>query len=536
MAGHLFVLRGDLASLACDAWLLPTDRGLNVTDSWWRNAALAPRLAAALARRPGKPGQPFRKAFQGGERAIPLDDIAGPRPFLTVIGAGGQPVEWYVEGVRAFLDTARSLDDAQRFLPKRARRLLALPVVGTGAGGAYWVAGEILEKLIPVLVDYAALHDVDIALVCWGAAHFAAAQAARRRLNETGGRRLWASLSPEMQREAEALARDAASHHLVLFLGAGVSMGAGLPSWRELLDELGRHAGLTEADLESFKTVSLLDRAQFVAEKLRQGNPDRNVGAAVKALLTKHVHHGLAHALLASLPVEETITTNYDTLFEQASEGAGHKGVRVLPYAPTRKGARWLLKMHGCVEHPDDIVLTREDYMRYVERNAALAGIVQAMLITKNMLFVGFSLEDDNFLRIVDAVRRAVRGPTAGTDAAEPEGGRLGYALMPRGHALLQELWSKDLPWLCPGGEDAKSEDGVRAIEIFLDLLTHHAASHGHLLDERFGDMLDAEERALRDALLTVAAGETRYRDIPAWGAVKALLGQLGYRPPGDGE
>lgn len=33
--GHAFVLRGDLRRLVADAWLLPADKGLNVSRSWW---------------------------------------------------------------------------------------------------------------------------------------------------------------------------------------------------------------------------------------------------------------------------------------------------------------------------------------------------------------------------------------------------------------------------------------------------------------------------------------------------------------------
>ena len=71
----------------------------------------------------------------------------------------------------------------------------------------------------------------------------------------------------------------------------------------------------------------------------------------------------------------------------------------MLPMSPIPSAKRWLLKMHGCVTRPEDIVLTRTDYIRYAESNAALGGIVQALMMTKHMMFVGFSLTDDNFHR-----------------------------------------------------------------------------------------------------------------------------------------
>ena len=46
-------------------------------------------------------------------------------------------------------------------------------------------------------------------------------------------------------------------------------------------------------------------------------------------------------------------------MFELASRGA-QLDVAVLPYAPAADCDRWLLKLHGCVTRPMDIVLTRE--------------------------------------------------------------------------------------------------------------------------------------------------------------------------------
>lgn len=79
----------------------------------------------------------------------------------------------------------------------------------------------------------------------------------------------------------------------------------------------------------------------------------------------------------------------------------------VLPAHPQHGCKKWLLKMHGCVTRPHEIVFTKRDYIRYGERFAALGGIVQSMLLTKHLLFVGFSLDDDNFVRIFDSVRKA---------------------------------------------------------------------------------------------------------------------------------
>lgn len=78
---------------------------------------------------------------------------------------------------------------------------------------------------------------------------------------------------------------------------------------------------------------------------------------------------------------------------------------------------KWLLKMHGCVTRPEEIVLTKQDYIRYTDRFAALSGIVQSLLLTKHLLFVGFSLDDDNFVRIFDSVKKA-----KGTKAAYGSG------------------------------------------------------------------------------------------------------------------
>jgi hypothetical protein len=87
---------------------------------------------------------------------------------------------------------------------------------------------------------------VDVVLVTRGMAMYAASQIARRRADTPRPlRELIDSPQPErLEHVVAELAESARRRRLVLFVGAGVSMGAGAPSWQELLNDLATDAGL----------------------------------------------------------------------------------------------------------------------------------------------------------------------------------------------------------------------------------------------------------------------------------------------------
>src|SRR5205085_2623757 len=206
----------------------------------------------------------------------------------------------------------------------------------------------------------------------------------------------------------------------------------------EMLDALARRAGMDDGEREELAGLNRLDRAVVIEKRL--GGAEALM-AAVRDLFDRH-RYGLTHALLASLPVGEAVTTNYDRLFELAWAARGRR-FSVLPYALRPGADAWVLKLHGSVDHPEDIVLTRAHLFAAEERNEALAGAVQALLLTRHMLFVGFSLTDEDFHRIAAAVRRVLRGLETPGGAAEP----FGTAVVLRRNRLVRELWGDDLRW-----------------------------------------------------------------------------------------
>jgi hypothetical protein len=298
---------------------------------------------------------------------------------------------------------------------------------------------------------------------------------------------------------------------------------AGLPTWRDLLDALADSVGLTH-QRAALAELPLIDQARIIESRL----PGREALARAIATQLTGDRYSVGHALLAALPVNEIVTTNYDRLFEIAAEALGpDQAVALLPDEVPHGRRRWLLKLHGSIDKPDSIVLTREDYLRYGDRRAALAAIVQALLLTRHMLFVGFSLTDDNFHRIADDVRKAIRGSSK-AGPARP----FGTALLPA-PGLTEQLWRDDLH--CVSMETERPSGAGRAIlsrrlEIFLDCLLAHATSNAaHLLDDAYEDIFTPEEREIRQGLraLQQAVGQAA-RHAPAWARIAQLLRDLG--------
>ena len=79
MPGHLFLVRGDLRRLVCDAWLMPCDRRGRPQDKW-----LLPGQPE-----PNWPDPPADFA-RGRRRVLELPDWPAdqPRPWLVNLDAG----------------------------------------------------------------------------------------------------------------------------------------------------------------------------------------------------------------------------------------------------------------------------------------------------------------------------------------------------------------------------------------------------------------------------------------------------------------
>ncbi|TQN42025.1 SIR2-like protein [Blastococcus colisei] len=506
MNGHVFVVGADLTRLSCDDVLVPTDRTLRVAPGW------CPLLPPQLISGHVDDDACVALEWAGGERVLEVPGEGDRRAWLVdTVDDADRGLDWLLDGAREAL-AAVARREVTRPAHGRARRLVGLPALGTGWGGAAGQRGALLQQLLPVLREAAHEHGFDVALVLRGPSDLAAAQRVRR------GEGVGWDLPDDLRALAEQLGEKARRGQLAIFFGAGLSAAAGLPTWEQLVAELAEASGLEDALRKGLSALPPQDSAALLARELGR----ERLEAFVKERFGPG-SYALAHALIADLPVQEFVTTNYDPLVEQAATDIG-RDVRVLPFEEAAPGSPWLLKLHGDASHPESVVLTREEYLQLGDTRAALAGVLHSLLLTRHVLFVGTSMLDDDLIRIAHQVRSALQLQ------GSPSGRRNGTVLALREDPARARLWERDVETVAMGPADVPAADAARRLEVLLDLIgCLSTPPTGYLLDPAYRGLLDEEECALAAALGRAADAVREDSGSAAAQEVVALLRRLGH-------
>ncbi len=187
-----------------------------------------------------------------------------------------------------------------------------------------------------------------------------------------------------------------------LFLGAGASIPAGFVSWTDLMRDIA-----AELDLDVDRS-DLLTLAQYHVNH-RGGR--HAINELIVEEFDRRAEHTPLHDHMVRLPIDELWTTNYDRIIEDAYEAVGRRPDVKTTVATLASHKRQrdvtVYKMHGDARAPDEAVLTRDDYERYhVEpRGQAFMTALQASLLNRTFLFIGFSFSDPNIGHVLARMR-----------------------------------------------------------------------------------------------------------------------------------
>jgi len=201
------------------------------------------------------------------------------------------------------------------------------------------------------------------------------------------------------------LIEDIEAGKCVPFIGAGFSIngivrgGGTMPDWAGLTTNLAGTVGASR-DIGGPAIASAFEKSYGRVQLIE---------AIRTALHIDRVEPGDAHKALIQLPFDTIYTTNFDLLLEDSLLQA-HKPFRSIVgelQMPFHGGplTTTVIKMHGDLRHEEHIIVTTEDYDRYLENYPMIATHLSAQLITRTALYIGYSLSDPDFLNIRKVVK-----------------------------------------------------------------------------------------------------------------------------------
>ena len=207
------------------------------------------------------------------------------------------------------------------------------------------------------------------------------------------------------------------SNQIVPFVGAGMSIDI-YGSWGEAMqrmmkgyfdgldsdaNEIGKLIGGCEFENAAQKIYDALKKTAFHDRLVAMFKDSRITDEQLKKMTVRYLPKIFKNSLV--------VTTNFDKTLERAylaeryafDEKVVLRHLTAWQATRVRRGSlHYLIKIHGCVSAPDEVVITKESYDDLYKYGSEHMARLHSILSANSLLFVGCGLRED---RTVDLLR-----------------------------------------------------------------------------------------------------------------------------------
>lgn len=210
----------------------------------------------------------------------------------------------------------------------------------------------------------------------------------------------------------------------VLFLGAGVSMnsqseaGGRPPSWKAVLE-----SGIERCDGNKVEMRRLLKEndylgcCQIIKSRMGLGW----IEYIEEQFLVPKFKSAEIHKAILELDSSIVATPNFDRIYDDFALKQTDNFLKVKAFYDDdiprvlRGGVdqRLILKVHGCINTPDKLIFTREDYANARHKFHNFYRILDALFLTHTFIFIGCGMSDPDLSLLLEQYARSFSGTPA---------------------------------------------------------------------------------------------------------------------------
>lgn len=198
---------------------------------------------------------------------------------------------------------------------------------------------------------------------------------------------------------------------VVPFIGAGISVECGFPTWKGHLIQQGRTSGI-----EPQHVKELLDNGQYetVIEEIEQKGFRDAFIQEIKDVFSKTGEMTQTTLRLTELFTDTIITTNYDHILEQAFDTGAANNIQLLDSSnildKPEIDKTTIIKLHGDIKQPARCIISNNQYNEAygngtLDMTKPIPRVLSYHYRTSSLLFLGCSLNRDRTMEVFQAVK-----------------------------------------------------------------------------------------------------------------------------------